>query len=160
MTHALNLNGYDAAAHSAPPQTRKPTIAETRKLLLRVASAEEPSLTLDAHIACWSQGFTMQASSNPETGLFKFFDAKAVSHDCGAWPLFTSDLSRVLGLVNEFAPDLALGMLRYGSGKWSVAWSNDGAPNFADAEFDERFLPMAVLACLLEALVEREARKQ
>jgi hypothetical protein len=153
------LNGADAPV-AKEPFCSEPTIKDTKRLYAMLEEAAGPSIALDAHIACWANGFTMHNNSQPESGFFQFWDKHAALHDCASWPAFTSDSSRTLALVREKAPDLMLIVCRHANGQWALAWSNDMAPRFDDTVFDEEFLALAIFAALLEALIDRDRRVQ
>lgn len=143
------------------PSCAPPTPIQTRALYNRLAHIVEPSPAVDADIYCWLNGWTLLPSrSNVDERLF-FRDAKGMVHELDAgWPMFTYSVSDALNLAETATPGLALMLLKHPNGNWSVAWSDDGPPKLDNTHFSPTFLPLAIVASVLEALGQREARKQ
>lgn len=76
-------------------------------LLTRVEAATGPDRELDAHIMCALNGYTMHEDSNPNDGIFAFWDGapwKSTCHNCTIWPSPTASLDAALALVGEKLP--------------------------------------------------------
>lgn len=142
------------------PISAAPTIVQTKGLYDLLAFVTEPSAEVDARIYCWMNGWTLLPKINANN-RFMFRDARAALHELDeGWPMFTYSVSEALNLVATMTPGLGLLMLQHPNGNWSVAWSDDGSPKLDNTHFDPSFLPLAIVACVLEAMGQREARKQ
>lgn len=137
------------------------TPVSTKALYEYLSHVQQPNAEADARIYCWLNGWTLlpKLKANTESG-FVFRDATGAVCQQDDAPMFTFSVTEALNLAETVTPGLALALLKHPNGHWSVAWSDDGPPRFDDVHFDPAFLPLAIVASVLEALGNREARKQ
>jgi hypothetical protein len=145
----------------AEPVSAPPSALATKALYDLLAFVTEPSAEVDARIYCWMNGWTLLPKVHDNAGGLYFRDAVGKMHKLDeGWPMFTYSVSEALNLVATATPGLGLLMLQHPNGNWSVAWSDDGPPKLDNVHFDPAFLPLAIVASVLEAMGQREARKQ
>lgn len=83
-------------------------MTDLHSLLTRAEAATEPDRELDAYIMCALNGYTMHEDSNPNDGIFAFWDGapwESTCHNCTIWPEVSASLDAALALVGEKLPE-------------------------------------------------------
>lgn len=71
---------------------------DPKAVLQELESTDRGSRTLDAHVILAVEGHDIHAESDPETGIFAFWEGQFCTN-CSGWPELTTDLGVIVRSV-------------------------------------------------------------